>query len=197
MGWGSRYNTPLVIELKACVKQSSVLIRVFDLYGALCSGDNACYAIYECGQLFPSIELGGGLVFVARRQMAGKLPASFAMGAQADQQSASRIQEFMSTLHEAKAEWGIFHMLIAQTVLRRPILLAQPVEGRNTKTRYGHGNTITKIQDKQNTIEHNKEAIRVGIWSPSQRSCAGMSLTTTLTCPRHHVVIHCDCCRRK
>ena len=34
----------------------------------------------------------------------------------------------MKTLHEAKAEWGIFHMLIAQTVLRRPIHLAQPVE---------------------------------------------------------------------
>ena len=35
----------------------------------------------------------------------------------------------MSTLHEAKAEWGIFHMLIAQAVLRRPIHVAQPVEG--------------------------------------------------------------------
>ena len=67
--------------------------------------------------------------------MAGKLPASFAMDAQADQKTESRIQDFMSSLHKAKAEWGVFHMLIAQTVLRRPILLAQPVEGQNTKTR--------------------------------------------------------------
>ena len=50
------------------------------------------------------------------------------MAAQADQQTALRIKDFMKTLHEAKAEWGIFHMLIAQTVLRRPIHLAQPVE---------------------------------------------------------------------
>ena len=91
MGWGSRYNTPLVIELKACIKQCSVLIRVFDLYVSLCSGDNACYAIYKCDQLFASIALGGGLLFVARRQMAGKLPASFAMDAQADQQTESRV----------------------------------------------------------------------------------------------------------
>ena len=50
------------------------------------------------------------------------------MAAQADQQTALRIKDFMKTLHEAKAEWGIFHMLIAQTVLCRPIHLAQPVE---------------------------------------------------------------------
>ena len=31
MGWGSRYNTPWVSELKACVNQCSVLIRVCDL----------------------------------------------------------------------------------------------------------------------------------------------------------------------
>jgi hypothetical protein len=67
--------------------------------------------------------------------MARKLSASVAMDAQAEQQTASRIQDFMTTLHEAKAEWGIFHMLIAQTVLRRPIHLAQPVDGQNTKTR--------------------------------------------------------------
>ena len=54
---------------------------------------------------------------------------------EADQRTESRIQDFMSTLHKAKAEWGIFHMLIAQTGLRRPILLAQPVEGQNTNTR--------------------------------------------------------------
>ena len=53
---------------------------------------------------------------------------------EADQRTESRIQDFMSSLHKAKAEWGIFHMLIAQTALRRPILLAQPVEGQNTKT---------------------------------------------------------------
>ena len=50
--------------------------------------------------------------------------------AQEDQQTASRIQEFMKTLHEAKAEWGMFHMLIAQEVLHRPIHVAQPVEGK-------------------------------------------------------------------
>ena len=66
--------------------------------------------------------------------MAGKLPASLAMDAQADQKTEAGIQEFMGTLHKAKAEWGFFHMLIAQTVLRRPILLAQPVQGQNTKT---------------------------------------------------------------
>jgi hypothetical protein len=65
MGWGSRYNTPLVIELKACVKQCSVLIPVYDLYVLLCSGDNACYAMCECGQIFASIQLGGGLILVA------------------------------------------------------------------------------------------------------------------------------------
>ena len=53
-----------------CVKQCSVSIRVFDLYVSLCSGYNACYAIYDCGQLFASITLGEGLLFVARRQMA-------------------------------------------------------------------------------------------------------------------------------
>jgi len=53
---------------------------------------------------------------------------------EADQRTESRIQDFMSTLHKAKAEWGFFHMLIAQTVLRRPILLAQPVQGQHTKT---------------------------------------------------------------
>ena len=35
----------------------------------------------------------------------------------------------MNTLDDAKAEWNIFHMLIAQAVLHRPIHLAQPVEG--------------------------------------------------------------------
>ena len=54
--------------------------------------------------------------------------SSFGMVAQEDQQIASRIKDFMSSLHEAKAEWGMFHMLIAQAVLRRPIHLAQPVE---------------------------------------------------------------------
>ena len=48
--------------------------------------------------------------------MARQLPATFAMAAQTDQQIASRIQAFISTLHEARAEWGIFHMLIAQAV---------------------------------------------------------------------------------
>ena len=61
MGWGSRYNTPLVIELKACVKQCSVLIRVFDAFRFAAV---TMHAIYECGQLFASIQLGGGLIFV-------------------------------------------------------------------------------------------------------------------------------------
>ena len=96
MGWSSGYNTPLVIELlKACVKQCSVLIHVFDAFRFAAV---TMHAIYECGQLFASIQLGGGLIFVA-------WPASFVMVAQADQQTASRIQDFMSTLHEAKAEW--------------------------------------------------------------------------------------------
>ena len=60
---------------------------------------------------------------------------SCAMAAQAKQKTTSRIQDFMSTLHEAKAEWGIFHMLIAQVVLHRPIHLAQPVQGQNTTAR--------------------------------------------------------------
>ena len=61
MGWGSRYNTPLVIELKACVKQCSVLIRVFDAFRFAAV---TMHAICECGQLFASIQLGGGLIFV-------------------------------------------------------------------------------------------------------------------------------------
>ena len=51
------------------------------------------------------------------------------MAAQECRQNASGIAEFVSTLLEAKAEWGIFHMLVAQAALRRPIHVAQPVEG--------------------------------------------------------------------
>ena len=61
--------------------------------------------------------------------MAKQPSASCMLVEQADAQIASRIQEFMSTLHEAKAEKGFFRMLIAQTVLQRPIYVAQPVEG--------------------------------------------------------------------
>ena len=61
MGWGSRYDTPLVIELKACVKQCSMLIHMFDAirYAAV-----TMHTIYDCGQLFASIQLGGGSIFV-------------------------------------------------------------------------------------------------------------------------------------
>ena len=87
------------------------------------------HAIYDCGQLFASIQLFG--------QIPRRLPTSFAMAAQADHQTTARIQDFMSALHEAKAEWGFAHMLIAQAVLRRPIHLAQPVEGQTE-----HNNAI-------------------------------------------------------
>ena len=53
-----------------------------------------------------------------------------AMAAQADRQTTSRILAFLDTLSTAKAEWGISHMLLAQAVLRRPILLAQPIKSR-------------------------------------------------------------------
>ena len=60
---GAQDITPrLVIELKACVKQCSVLIRVFDAFRFAAV---TMHAIYECGQLFASIQLGGGLIFVA------------------------------------------------------------------------------------------------------------------------------------
>ena len=64
--------------------------------------------------------------------MAEQPTASVGMVAQEDQQIASRIKDFMSSLHEAKAEWGFFHMFMAQAVLRRPIHLALPVDGQNT-----------------------------------------------------------------
>ena len=60
---------------------------------------------------------------------------------EADQRTKSRIQDFMSTLHKPKAEWGFFHMFMAQAVLRRPINLALPVDGQNTITRYEHDKT--------------------------------------------------------
>ena len=47
----------------------------------------------------------------------------------------------MRTLHESKAEWGIFHMLVAQTVLKRPIHLALPLESAP----YWHIEPITEI----------------------------------------------------
>ena len=73
--------------------------------------------------------------------MAKQPSASCVMDAQADPQIASRIQDFMSTLHEAKAEWGFFHMFMAQAVLRRPIHLALPVDGQNTITHYERDKT--------------------------------------------------------
>ena len=132
--------------------------------------------------------------------MAKQPSASVEMVAQEDQQIASRIKDFMSSLHEAKAEWGFFHMFMAQAVLRRPIQLALPVDGQNTITRYEHDKTrepIKKSRTRYNTITryHDKQALRIGMCSPSMRSLASMSGTTTLRCPRHHVVSHCNCCR--
>ena len=63
------------------------------------------------------------------------------MAAQADQQTTSRIQDFMRTLHEAKAEWSIVRMLIEQAVLSRPINLAQPIKSAP----YWHMQPITEI----------------------------------------------------
>ena len=34
----------------------------------------------------------------------------------------------MATLDEPNAQWGLFHMIVAQTALQRPIHLAQPVD---------------------------------------------------------------------
>ena len=76
--------------------------------------------------------------------MAKQPSASVEMVAQEDQQIASRIKDFMSSLHEAKAEWGFFHMFMAQAVLRRPIQLALPVDGQNTITRYEHDTTQSR-----------------------------------------------------
>lgn len=73
--------------------------------------------------------------------MAKQPSASVEMVAREDQQIASRIKDFMSSLHKAKAEWGFFHMFMAQAVLRRPIHLALPVDGQNTIARYKHDNT--------------------------------------------------------
>ena len=73
--------------------------------------------------------------------MAKQPSAPVEMVAQEDQQIASRIKDFMSSLHKAKAEWGLFHMFMAQAVLRRPIHLALPVDGQNTITRYEHDKT--------------------------------------------------------
>ena len=97
--------------------------------------------IYVCGQLFACIQLFGDLIFVEWQQMAKQPSASVEMVAQEDQQIASRTKDFMSSLHEAKAEWGFFHMFMAQAVLRRPIHLALPVDGQNTITRYEHDKT--------------------------------------------------------
>ena len=63
------------------------------------------------------------------------------MAAQADHQTTARIQDFMSALHEAKAEWGFAHMLIAQAALGRPIHLAQPLDDAP----YWHVEPITEI----------------------------------------------------
>ena len=63
------------------------------------------------------------------------------MAARADQQTTSRILAFVDTLHKAEAEWAISHMLLAQAVLRRPILLAQPIESAP----YWHMEPITDI----------------------------------------------------
>ena len=41
----------------------------------------------------------------------------------------SAVEDFMATLDEPKAQWGLFHMIVAQTALQRPIYLAQPVDG--------------------------------------------------------------------
>ena len=76
--------------------------------------------------------------------MAKQPPASMEMVAQEDPKIASRIKDFMSSLHEAKAEWGFFHMFMAQAVLRRPIQLALPVDGQNTITRYEHDKTQSR-----------------------------------------------------
>ena len=76
------------------------------------------------------------------------------MVAQEDQQMASRITDFMSSLHDAKAEWGFFHMFMAQAVLRRPIHLALPVDGQNIITRYEHD------KKEQNTIQHHNTITR-------------------------------------
>ena len=35
----------------------------------------------------------------------------------------------MGTLDQPKAQWGMFHMVVAQAALQRPIHLAQPVDG--------------------------------------------------------------------
>ena len=50
--------------------------------------------------------------------------SSCVMATQADQKTTSAIRDFMRSLHESKAEWGIFHMLVAQTVLNCLIYLA-------------------------------------------------------------------------
>ena len=63
------------------------------------------------------------------------------MAAQADRQTTPRILAFLDTLSTAKAEWGISHMLLAQAVLRRPILLAQPIKSHP----YWHMEPITDI----------------------------------------------------
>ena len=52
----------MVIEFKTCVKQCSVLIRVFDAFRFAAV---TMHANYDRGQLFASIQLGGGLIFVA------------------------------------------------------------------------------------------------------------------------------------
>ena len=73
--------------------------------------------------------------------MAKQPSASVEMVAREDQQIASRMKDIMRQLHEAKAEWGFFHMFMAQAVLRRRIHLALPGDDQNTIARYKHDNT--------------------------------------------------------
>ena len=46
-----------------------------------------------------------------------------------DSRAHSTVKDFMATLDEPNAQWGLFHMIVAQTALQRPIHLAQPVDG--------------------------------------------------------------------
>ena len=46
-----------------------------------------------------------------------------------DPMSVAAEEAFLATLVDSEQEWGMFHMLVAQAVLQRPVQLAEPVEG--------------------------------------------------------------------
>ena len=39
-------------------------------------------------------------------------------------QTCAKVEEFMATLDKPKAHWDVFHMIVAQQALRRPIHFA-------------------------------------------------------------------------